>query len=131
MDDQTEPSNFEATLEEQEGVGVVSARGELDLGSAYELQAKIDEAITQCVSARGVVADLANVEFMESVTLRVLVEQRNDLYNIGKELVLVIQGGDDPEEHPVGRILHLTGQAGVFRVYDSRVSAIKSVAPSN
>ena len=53
MDDQTEPSNFEATLEEQERVGVVSARGELDLSSAYELQAKLDEAITQCSLAGG------------------------------------------------------------------------------
>ena len=74
------------------------------------------------------------MQFMDSITLRVLVEQRNNLHNIGKELVLIIQGSDDAassEEHPVGRLLHLTGQAGEFSVYDDRVAAIKSIVPSS
>jgi anti-anti-sigma regulatory factor len=76
-----------------------------------------------------VVADLSRVEFMESVSLGMLIEQRNELRDSGKELALVIQGGaGDSEEHPVGRLLGLTGQAGEFSVYDSRVVAVEDLA---
>jgi anti-anti-sigma factor len=126
-----EPGNFEVTLEDNQEVGVVNARGELDLRNAQELQATIDEAITQREEAGGVVADLTLVEFIESVTLGVLVEQRDDLRNIGKELVLVIQGGKDPREHPVGRLLHLTGQAGEFSIYDDLALAVQSISPGD
>lgn len=129
--ERTNESNFEVTLEEYQEVGVVSARGELDLGNAQELRLKIDEAITQREKAGGVVADLTRVEFVESVTLGVLVEQRDDLRKIGKELVLVIQGDKSPEEHPVGRLLHLTGQAGEFSIYDDLALAVQSISPSD
>lgn len=132
MDNQSRPNDFEAILQEQEGVGVVIAHGELDLESAPKLKGLIREAIEQCANARGVVADLSRVEFMESVTLGVLVEQRNELRNSGKELALVIGvGDDDPEEHPVGRLLELTGQAGEFSVYDSRAVAVEEMSLRN
>jgi anti-anti-sigma factor len=126
-----EPGNFEVTLEDNQGVGVVSARGELDLRNARELQAKIDEAITQRDKAGGVVTDLTLVEFIESVTLRVLVGQREALRTIDKELVLVIQGDKAPAEHPVGRLLHLTGQAGEFSIYDDLALAVQSISPGD
>lgn len=66
MDNQSRPNDFEAILQEQEGVGVVIAHGELDLESAPKLKGLIREAIEQCANARGVVADLSRVEFMES-----------------------------------------------------------------
>lgn len=129
VDDRARPSNFEAVLEEQAGVGVVTAYGELDIETAPRLKGLLDEAIAQCATAGGVVADLSRVEFMESVTLGVLVEHRNQLRDSGKELALVIQGGnDEPEEHPVGKLLGLTGQAGEFGVYDSRAAAVEDIA---
>lgn len=129
MDDQARPNNFGAILEEQESGGVVVAYGELDLESAPKLKGLLEEAIAQCAAAGGVVADLSRVEFVESVTLGVLVEQRNELRECGRELALVIQGSDnDPEEHPVGRLLGLTGQASEFSVYDSRVAAVEDMA---
>lgn len=135
MDNQSRSNKFEAILEEQQGVGVVVARGELDLQSAPELKGLLNQAIKQCANAGGVVADLSQVEFMESVTLGVLVEQRNELQGSGKELALVIGANDndseDSEEHPVGRLLNLTGQAGEFSVYDSRIVAVEDMAPKS
>lgn len=132
MDDQNipnTPNNFEALLEEQEGVGVVIAHGEVDLDSASGLKRLLEEAISQCAVAGGVVVDLSRVEFIESVTLGILVEQRNELRDSGKELALVVFAGNGaPEEHPVGRLLGLTGVAGDFSVYDSRVVAVESLA---
>lgn len=100
----------------------------MDLNSAYVLRARTDEAVTQCISAQGVVADLTGVEFMESVTLGVLVEQRDDLRSLGKELALVIQFSGDPGEHPAGRLLSLSGQKAEFKVYDDRLAAIREMA---
>ncbi len=129
VDEEARPSNFEAILEEQEGVWVVSAQGELDLESAPRLKELLGKAIAQCGTAGGVVADLSRVKFMESVSLGVLIEQRNELRDSGKKLALVIQGGaGDSEGHPVGRLLGLTGQAGEFSVYDSRVVAVEDLA---
>lgn len=138
MDNQSRSNKFEAILEEQQGVGVVIARGELDLQSAPELKGSLNQTIKQCANANnagGVVADLSQVEFMESVTLGVLVEQRNELQGSGKELALVIGANDndseDSEEHPVGGLLNLTGQAGEFSVYDSRIVAVEDMAPKS
>lgn len=128
MDNQDRPNGFGAVLEEHDGVGVVSAHGELDLKSAPTLKELLEQAIARCATAGGVVADLSRVEFMESVTLGILVEQRNELRESGKELALVILASDDPEEHPVGKLLGLTGQAGEFSVYDSRAAAVESIA---
>lgn len=129
---QSEPAKFDAILQEHSGVFVVSAHGELDIKSSAKLKALLDEAIEQCISVGGVVADLSHVEFMESVTLGVLVEQREGLRSHDKELALVIQqAGDDAgsaEEHPVDRLLNLSGQAGEFRVYDNRRSAVEDMA---
>lgn len=127
MDDQDRPNNFDALLEERAGVGVVIAHGELDLESASALKGLLDQAIAQCATAGGVVADLSQVEFMESVTLGLLVEQRDELRESGKELALVVGEGDS-EEHPVGRLLSLTGQASEFSVYDSRAVAVEDMA---
>lgn len=100
---------------------------EIDLGTCYELKRELDETTARCEMAGGVVADLS---WVESVTLGVLVEQRDNLRNVGRELVLVVQGTGvaGVEEHPVGRFLHLTGQAGEFSIYDVRVAAVRSVA---
>lgn len=133
MDDRTRPASFEAFLEEQQSVGVVVARGELDLRSTTKLKDLLEQAIERCAAAEGVVVDLSRVEFMESVTLGVLVEQRNELRDAGKKLALVVGAGENDsanseEEHPVGRLLDLTGQAGEFRVYDSRAVAVEDAA---
>lgn len=152
MDGQTgedrghESPNFKAILEEQKGVFVVVGSGELDLGTVPELRRVLDQAIAQSAADRGVVVDLSRVRFMESVTLGMLVEQRNRLREADKKLALVIRtvegAPENPEgepegklegeskNHPVGRLLELTGQAGEFSVYDSRASAVRDVSPS-
>lgn len=127
----TEPQAFEVVFEEEQGVSVVSASGELDLASSEELRGSLDRAVTRCSNTSGgVVADFSQVEFVDVVTLNILLEECEALWNVGKQLVLVTgdSGEDASAHHPVNRILDLTGQARRFRSYSSRTAAVQDIA---
>lgn len=64
-------------IESRDGAVVVSLAGELDLYNADEIRAALAEAIAS--GPRCVVIDLAEVEFVDSTALGVLVEARSEL----------------------------------------------------
>lgn len=64
-------------IESRHGAIVVALAGELDLYNAGEIRAALAEAIAS--SPRRVVIDLAEVEFVDSTALGVLVEARSQL----------------------------------------------------
>jgi anti-sigma B factor antagonist len=64
-------------VESRDGAVVVSLAGELDLYNAEEIRAALAEAIA--TAPRCVVVDMAEVEFVDSTALGVLVEARSQL----------------------------------------------------
>jgi anti-anti-sigma factor len=104
------PAPFSVTVEQTEARTVVTARGELDLATAPELEA----ALLPPLRAGGDVAlDLRALEFMDSTGVRVIVAahlaaQEDD----GSFAVAVVPDG------PVARVLEISGLDAVLRIVD-------------
>jgi len=83
--------------------------GELDPGTAPDLQARIDDLVADVAVTR-VVLDLAQVSFLDSSGLRVLVAANEALRARTAELVL---RGPDPN---VRRVLEVTGLTDLITI---------------
>jgi anti-sigma B factor antagonist len=106
-----EPPPFSISIERHDGHVVVTARGELDLATASELEG----ALAPVVSGGGcAVLDLRALEFMDSSGLRVIVGAHLSAKEHGGRLSLVrLQSGS-----PVHRVLEISGLDGVLDVVD-------------
>jgi len=91
----------------QEGVVVVTVRGEIDMATAPELRSMLDELV-DAGTAR-VALDCRALEFLDSSGIGVLVAARKRLGDAG-ELVI-----DSPPAH-VRRVLDITGVTGHLTV---------------
>src|SRR5689334_12442259 len=78
--------NVATRVSEQDGCVVVSVDGELDLGTAEQLQETLTTAIAE--AAGPIVLDLTNLRFCDSAGLAVLVKAHNTLSDQGRRLVL-------------------------------------------
>jgi len=91
----------------QEGVVVVTVRGEIDMATAPDLRATLDELVDDGVSR--VVLDCRALEFLDSSGIGVLVAARKRLGDAG-ELVI-----ESPPAH-VRKVLDITGVTGHLTV---------------
>ncbi len=80
--------------------------GEVDLSSAHHVQDALSSALDQRCTR--LIVDLADVEFMDSSGLRVLVVTRNALDERGADMVIV--GANDD----LRRVFELSGLSGAF-----------------
>jgi anti-sigma B factor antagonist len=64
------PAQFEVTTEEQDGVRVIAVRGELDLNTAPELEAPLNDALA---GSPPIVVNLSDCEFIDSTGVALLV----------------------------------------------------------
>ena len=85
----------------------VVARGEIDVATAPKLTAALDELIAQ--GARLVVLDAADVEFMDSSGLRVIVQSGTKLSEAGGRLLI------DGMSGAVQRVLEIAGMLEQYR----------------
>jgi anti-sigma B factor antagonist len=85
----------------------VVARGEIDVATAPKLTAALDELIAQGV--RLVVLDAADVEFMDSSGLRVIVQSGTKLSEAGGRLLI------DGMSGAVQRVLEIAGMLEQYR----------------
>ena len=85
----------------------VAARGEIDVATAPKLTAALDELIAQ--GARLVVLDAADVEFMDSSGLRVIVQSGTKLSEAGGRLLI------DGMSGAVQRVLEIAGMLEQYR----------------
>ena len=92
--------------EEEHGIRVV-ARGEIDVATAPKLTAAIDELIAQGI--RLVILDAADVEFMDSSGLRVIVQSGSKLSEVGGRLLI------DGMSGAVQRVLEIAGMLEQYR----------------
>lgn len=68
-----------ASLEDHDGVAVLSVRGDIDLGSASAFKSAIGEALAN--HPRALVIDLLGVEFLGSIGVSVLVQAHKRVDN--------------------------------------------------
>lgn len=104
-----------------DGVLVVRAEGEIDLGNADRLADEL--ASDRARAARAVIIDLLGVPFMDSSGLRVVLHAQRELE---PELALVLQPGS-----PVLRLLELAEVSGRIRIFPNVEAAREGVGPAS
>ncbi|MCS7254819.1 MAG: STAS domain-containing protein [Armatimonadetes bacterium] len=103
----------------EDGIAVVSPNGELDLSTAEALRERLNEAL---LSARvGVIVNLRDVTFMDSVTFGILLGAMRRAKERGIQFVLA-----SPSEHD-RKIISMTRLDEVFEIHDDLVSAVNSI----
>lgn len=121
-------------LEEEGGVPVISAIGELDIASTPELRAALLEAAERAGRGSGkaggtsegagrppVVVDLGGLSFMDSMGLGLLVESRKMFGELGIGLRLVAEPGSAARN-----LLETTALYDAFEVYRDRRAALEA-----
>jgi anti-sigma B factor antagonist len=114
---------FSVLLRKMRGVPVVEVSGEVCFSTAAKFRAALAVATTTAAGepAPAVVVDLAEVGFMDSEGIKVLVWAVEELREFGGDLCLVAR------ERPVRRILEITGLDRALRVYPDTPSALKDL----
>lgn len=102
-----------------DGIAIVSPSGELDLSTAELLRERLSKAISSADA--GVVVDLRNVTFMDSVTLGILLGAMRRAKEKGVRFALA-----SPSEHD-RRVISMTRLDEVFEVHDDIDGAINSI----
>ena len=102
---------------ELEGLAGVAVRGELELASAPDLTAALDDAIR--TSSGPFVIDLTGVDFLDSTGIGCLVRARALLGQQNRPLVLICPGGI------ARRALELTGIDELVPIYGSREELVQ------
>ncbi|HYQ79369.1 MAG TPA: STAS domain-containing protein [Solirubrobacterales bacterium] len=116
------PAPFEVKVGDLEhGVRTISVRGELDLSTAPDLEAPLEQALE---SEKGsVLIDLTQCEFIDSTGIALIVRawQRLDGGENGRNLVLCSQNDQ------VRRVLEITGLELSIPVHQTRDEAISAL----
>lgn len=100
----------------RDGVAVLELAGELDLAVHDRFRALVDEVLAEAPAL--VVADLEEVEFMDSTMLREVLRAHQALDDAGSRLVVA---GAQPA---VSRLLELTGTHQVLSLASNRADAL-------
>ena len=119
------PAPFEATAARlDDGVRVISVRGELDLSNAAELEPALEEAIG---SGRGsVLIDLSECEFIDSTGIALIVRawQRLDAAAGGDGSGRLAICSDNAQ---VRRVLEITGLEHSMSIHENRELALAAL----
>lgn len=103
-----------------EAVAGVAVRGEVELATAPELTAALDEAIRN--SSGVFVVDLGTVDFLDSCGIHCLVRARAMLGREDRPLALICPPGN------VRRVLGIAGIDELVALYDSRDELLSELA---
>lgn len=116
------PAPFEAKAGEfEQGVRTISVRGELDLSTAPELEAPLDQALES--DDGSVLIDLTQCEFIDSTGIALIVRawQRLQGDDGGRSLVICSQNDQ------VRRVLEITGLELSIPVHTTRDEALAAL----
>ncbi len=119
------PVPFEATAAQlEDGVRVIAVRGELDLGTASELEGPLDEAIA--AGDASVLIDLTDCEFIDSTGIALIVRawQRLDRAadGAGDGRVVICSYNEQ-----VRRVLEITGLELSIPIHGTRDEALAAL----
>ena len=99
-----------------DGLPVVTAPDEIDVGNATELRGALLAAAAEHQPV--IVVDMADTKFLDSTGLNVLVRALKQADHDGAELRLVVRGA------ALHRVLNVTGVASLFGIYDNVEEAL-------
>ncbi|MBA2443239.1 MAG: STAS domain-containing protein [Rubrobacter sp.] len=113
-------AGFDARIVAHAGVPVVAVTGEIDLHVVPEFRSVVSDPGARSAAGPGpvVLVDLAEVTFMDSSGVGVLIGQHRELEGEGGELRIVTGEG------PALKILKLTSLDEVFSIFSSREDAM-------
>jgi anti-sigma B factor antagonist len=109
---------FEAEAYEIDGVAVVAVRGEIDLVTAPQLEAAVEQAILDHGAPRPLLVDLEECTFMDSTGLALLLRAQDRL---GEDLAVVCRPAS-----AAARLLELAAR-NVVRRYATRDDALAAL----
>jgi anti-anti-sigma factor len=106
-----DPTGFSISISDRDGRAVVVLRGELDLATAPDLEAALNERLD---TGQDVVVDLRELDFMDSTGLRALVTAHARVQDTDQSFLIVrpLPGA------PIERILAVAGVATVLDLID-------------
>jgi anti-sigma B factor antagonist len=110
--------NLALEEEELEGLHVIAVVGELDVATAPRLNKRVNVAVAD--GAGGVLVDLCDVGFIDSMGLHVLIHALRQLTRRERRLMLVCPPG------AVERALSQTGIRGMFEIFHTRADAVRA-----
>jgi anti-sigma B factor antagonist len=105
-----------------EGAYVVAVTGEADLHTATEVELALQDVLAR--DGRAVALDLAEVGFIDSTALGVLLRFQPRFKARGGELLLV------SDDRRVLRTLQITGLDRIFRIEERLAAAVESLCGS-
>jgi anti-sigma B factor antagonist len=123
------PAPFEAIVTQlEDGVCVIEVRGELDLATAPELEAPLDEALG--AAGGSILLDLSDCEFIDSTGIAMIVRAWQQVDGRAKD------GGRDGDgarvvlccqNEQVRRVLEVTGLEKSMSIFDTRDQALAAL----
>jgi len=119
------PAPFEATAAKlEDGVCIVAVRGELDLGTASDLEPPLEDAISS--GDASVLIDLSECEFIDSTGIALIVRawQRLDRAADGDGDGRVVICSDNEQ---VRRVLEITGLELSIPIHSAREDALAAL----
>ncbi len=103
-----------ASLENHDGIAVLSVRGDIDLGSASAFKSAIGEALAS--NPRALVIDLLGVEFLGSIGVSVLLQAHKRVNNARFAVIA--------ERPVIGRLTQMLRLDEVFALHESLAEAL-------
>ncbi len=119
------PAPFEATAAQlDDGVRIVVVRGELDLSTASDLEAPLEDAISSADAS--VLIDLSECEFIDSTGIALIVRawQRLDQAAGGEGNGRVVICSDNDQ---VRRVLEITGIELSIPIHSTKAEALAAL----
>jgi anti-anti-sigma factor len=106
-----DPTGFSISISDRDGRAVVVIRGELDIATAPDLEAAVNERLD---AGQNVVVDLRELAFLNSTGLRVLVASHARAEGVDASFVIVrpLDGA------PIRRILAIAGVEALLDFVD-------------
>jgi len=108
--------NLTLATTDENGIAVIAAHGEIDVSTAPQLR----QAIVEVASAGPgpLVIDLADVDFLDSTGLGVLVSGLKRFRTMGSDVILVVAA------NRILKVFEITGLTQVFHIHTTREAAI-------
>jgi len=116
------PSPFETSATEVDGVSVISVRGELDLGTAPNLEPALEQSLS---SETSVIIDLTECEFIDSTGIALIVrawQQIDGAEDHGERQLVVCASNEQ-----VQRVLEISGLNLSIPILGTREEGLQAV----
>lgn len=112
--------DFVAYSSSEDGVRLITLRGELDLASAPKLERELEAALA--ASEAPIIVDLSDLAFMDSTGLRALIMGQRNASDQQRPFAVARRA-----DSFVARVFEIAGADRAFDLHDSRDAALESV----